>query len=113
MQNDLISRSALLAQLTGQEIKCPQLRYAEGFNDALKRFRGMVHKAPTVGVEPVVHAQWDVRSGEIVCAGKYGCYEAMRWLSYIKNDYFDNKLPEYCPHCGARMDAKEEDDAAD
>lgn len=47
---------------------------------------------------------WRVCRDEIIHAGKYGCYEAMRWGSFVQIAYFGGKLPEYCPHCGAKMD---------
>ena len=61
--------------------------------------------APTVDATPVAHAYWTKQGNDIVCTGRDGCYEAMRWLGYIENDYFHGKLPRYCPHCGAKMDA--------
>ena len=63
--------------------------------------------APTEDAAPVVHAYWTKQGNDIVCTGEFGCYEAMRWLGYIEQDYFDGKLPKYCPHCGAKMDGKE------
>lgn len=68
--------------------------------------REVVRKAPAVDAVEVIHAHWEVgiSPNSIVCSGRDGCYEEMKWLKYIEEDFFFGKLPEYCPHCGAKMD---------
>ena len=61
-----------------------------------------------IDAAPVVHAMWEQRGNIILCAGEHGCYEAMPW-NYYTQSKFDWKLPAYCPHCGAMMDAKDID----
>lgn len=72
-----------------------------------------IDEMPTIAAEPVVYARWEHRpdKNEIVCAGEFGCYEPMRWLEYIKQEYFKGELPPRCPHCGAKMDADREKEA--
>lgn len=90
------------AMIQAAETCRQDLPEGEKVNKVLACFAGM----KPVEALPIVHAYWDVRHGEIVCAGKYGCYEPMRWLGYIKDGYFGGKQPDFCPHCGARMDGR-------
>ena len=59
--------------------------------------------------EDVIPNMWRVCRDEIIHAGKYGCYEAMRWGSFVQVSYFGGTLPEYCPHCGTRMEVEDDD----
>lgn len=54
MQDDLIRRSDVLKILEGKEIKIPQLRYAEGYNTALRKCIAAIKKIPAyVHVKPL------------------------------------------------------------
>ena len=57
MDNDLISRSALMEQLLRKRPEPASMRYTGGFNDAILRVRSMVHSAPAVDAVPVVRCQ--------------------------------------------------------
>lgn len=106
MNNDAISRSAVLETLCNgcnSRNNTPVPRCGDMCADFKE-----VLKLPALDVAPVVHAYWTKQGNDIVCSGKDGCYEAMRWIEYIARDYFDGKLPEHCPHCGARMDGDAE-----
>ena len=60
------------------------------------QIRGMLMDIPSADVAPVRHGRWEVVDAEE--PRRYGCSECKR-LSW----HMDN----YCPSCGARMDAKE------
>ena len=96
VKDDLISRSALMEQLKRKKAPLAQARFTEGYNDAMLRVRSMVHSAPAVEAEPVVHARW-------------GEYESFRgWPCTACGGYGTDrgKKPQWvrCPFCGAHMD---------
>ena len=83
-------------------------KYTEGFNDALMRFRSMVHSAPTVSPDEVRGVgKWEqkevfslddttieqMQSARCSSCGKYHTTP----FSYYFSKY------NYCPSCGARM----------
>lgn len=88
MNNDLISRSALITAINtnsptfydGQDIANWQAK--------------CINEAPAVDAEPVRHGHWDDSFDGItpycsVCGMSHNCI---------------NRTPDYCPHCGAKMD---------
>lgn len=90
MQNDLISRVALLDAMPKKD---------ELFSYDVRR---VVCDAPTIDAVEVVHGRWDYRpyradthitaSGEVVCSNCHAAYFRVRghWF-------------KFCPHCGAKM----------
>ena len=58
---------------------------------------------PTIDVAPVVHARW-----EWVTKNIYYCTECGRETSV--EEYMEKPTWNYCPHCGAIMDADEEEE---
>ncbi len=55
----------------------------------------LISKQPTIEAEPVRHGRCDDSADGItpyctVCGRTHGCF---------------NRTPDFCPHCGARMDA--------
>lgn len=56
----------------------------------------IIDTAPTIDAMPVRHGRWVVIDAEE--PRRYGCSECKR-LSW--------NMENYCPNCGARMDAKE------
>ena len=79
--------------------------------------RKLMQEAPAVDAAPVVHAHWmeDEDSGDIVCSACEARYDGDIVLSY---NAFSEQYPapvyeglEHCPHCGARMDGGDDDDA--
>ena len=72
----------------------------QGWNDALD---AATTQAPTIEAEPVRHGRWkDVSMDTVcsVCGTKFN--DEMYWIQG------DGMNPNYCPECGAKMDAKEE-----
>lgn len=63
-----------------------------------------IKKAPTISAVPVAHGRWDkpVEHGLPYAANHLGvvCSYCCKWSD---NDY------NYCPNCGAKMDAKDMD----
>lgn len=95
----LIDADALMAQLNRKKAGPHDRKYTEGFNDALMRFRSMVHSAhtiPTDEVRGVVHCRECIypteRKPEIICP-----------VSCIGLKPYD-----YCSH-GVRMTEVSED----
>lgn len=61
-------------------------------------FRKRAELAPTIDAAPVVHGRWiAVPSSDMMTGKAYKCSECqkMRYGSF---------MPNYCPHCGAKMD---------
>lgn len=88
MNNDLISRSALIAA-----IKTNSPTFYDG-QDIADWQAKCINEAPAVDAEPVRHGHWDDSFDGItpycsVCGMSHNCI---------------NRTPDYCPHCGARMD---------
>ena len=96
MNNDLISRSALIADLS-----------EKGFLPAF--VQRAIERAPAADVAPVRNGRWDgegdgYADGEIVldvwyCSACGHCIDDGTDDPYI--------LPNYCPNCGAKMDSEE------
>ena len=87
--SDLISRSALIEFARnhfGGEIDC---------ND-IARF-------PTIDAVPVVHARWEENRMYYRCTACGTDFDDD--IVFIHPGEFH--LPNYCPECGAKMDAKE------
>lgn len=76
--------------------------YNDGFADGVLYTLDKIDEMPTIEAKPVIHAHWDeVSGGRTICTncGNYPLY-----------DYFGRlKLSDICPHCGAQMDKKEND----
>lgn len=70
--------------------------YGDAWRDAQKE----IDNAPTVDAEPVRHGQW-----EYVDYGGFGNWHCShcREICITNGDY------DYCPNCGARMDAERKD----
>ena len=88
MNNDLISRSALIAAI---ETNNPT--FYDG-QDIANWQAKCINEAHAVDAEPVRHGHWDDSFDGItpycsVCGMSHNCI---------------NRTPDYCPHCGARMD---------
>lgn len=88
MNNDLISRSALI---TAINTNSPTFYDGQDIADWQAK---CINEAPAVDAEPVRHGHWDDSFDGItpycsVCGMSHNCI---------------NRTPDYCPHCGARMD---------
>lgn len=79
LNNDLISRPALLAA------------YDAAHKGPPGGARKLIEEAPGVGAAPVAHGRWTDR-GSLSC--RCSCCGSKSNAEY-----------NYCPHCGAKMDA--------
>ena len=94
MTDDLISRKAAVSTLT-QLAVCGSARQTHTFAKA----SNAIELLPTVDAVLIVHAQWE----------EYPDARHMRCTS-CKIEYERERMPiwaNYCPHCGAKMDAAE------
>ena len=71
--------------------------YADAYNDLAEDF----YSIPAADVAPVVHGWWNADETCSVCKEK-----STEGLDAVKWDYW---LPDYCPHCGAKMDGERKD----
>ena len=93
-----IDADKLMERLNKKKAGAANQRYTEGFNDALMKFRSMVHSADTVELAEVKHGEW---------IAHYNGSQKPIYRCSVCNErligYSDpNKVP-YC-HCGAKMD---------
>lgn len=72
-------------------------------NSVEEDIREEISKAPTVDAEPVRHGKWIDRNGAMVSP----FWERYECTLCGARSYYSN----YCPHCGAKMDAQGKDDA--
>lgn len=101
MNNDLISRKALL-----ERIKEDAPWWWQNFHSYL--IVDMIKEAPAIEAEPMRHGKWLFSDYDYftcsVCGGQYftdadSTKDAEAMLE--NNAYYP-----YCPHCGARMDGE-------
>lgn len=102
MNNDLISRSALFKRIQHEAIEAPDLVCKTW---VLADVANMINTAPAVDAEPVRHGRWIDMQEDDATEGMWRC-------SVCSFDgYFDIMTPKecgtnYCPNCGAKMDAE-------
>lgn len=96
---EYIEKQSLQDRLQKKKPGPANRRYIEGWNDAVMRFKSMVHGEKAADVAPVRHARW------ISVAGKRDriCSRCLHNEPY-KNADDDAEVFEFCSHCGAKMD---------
>lgn len=72
-----------------------------------------IKDAPTLDVEPVRHGRWETDREDIEWGNSL---KRKHCTNCGSRPHFDKEkrefvLTNYCPNCGAKMDAKENDDA--
>lgn len=105
---EYIKREDVFEQFDNGEADVIEM-YPDGscdFGFGASNIRDMINAIPAADVAPVRHGQWDgegdgYADGEIVIDVWY-CSKC----GYCIDDGTDdpNILPNYCPHCGAKMD---------
>ena len=68
-----------------------------------------VDDAPAVDAAPVVHARWELHGNDDDCGSSYFCTNCGSGYDeelFYNHEHYAPYL--FCPHCGAKMDAKEE-----
>ena len=102
MNNDLISRSALLKKKTRMteydETGCGVHVYVVLAED--------VEAAPAVDAEPVRRGRWLETNKRF--KGIYQCSVCGSYLTMTSGALADGRKDYYCPNCGATMDAEVE-----
>lgn len=117
MNEDLISRKYVIAQLLKEREQFPPMvaeRYSFGvklphmFNQAMRggirKGLRIVETAPAVDAEPVRHGRW-YQKRISVPKGKGQTY--LVWACSLCHKH-EKKRSDYCPNCGAEMDAEVE-----
>ena len=102
MQNDLISRSALLEELNIWLCSLDPVGDS-GLRTALESVSEAVSDAPSVDAEPVRHGRWEVGNSDFGWAEDINCSECGSMYTFFKK-------PNYRPNCGSKMDAELEYD---
>lgn len=103
---EYIKRESAIAYIREQSEECQKAFedlggesgiYADAYNDLAEDF----YSIPAADVAPVVHGWWNADETCSVCKEK-----STEGLDAVKWDYW---LPDYCPHCGAKMDGERKD----
>ena len=97
-----IDAEVLQSSLQKKKSDVANRRYTEGFNDALLKFKRMIHSAARVDVAPIIYANW---------IGNDSLYKHCSNCGHETGD--DNIMwgseeqefipPNYCEQCGAKM----------
>lgn len=114
VKDDAISRSAMLQDLdawrnqlgiyTGDDPH--ELELWETVGGMLVQFSDNVASAPTLDVAPVVHAKWAKAHG-MMPPEYFGRHVCSHCDQFALNDKVGReKLSNWCPNCGAKMDLK-------
>lgn len=99
-----IDGDALQEKLTKKKPGPANARYTEGFNDALLRFKSMIHTAPTI--EPERKKGTWLANSDIPKECSF-CGED--WDKYVFGEVlYTGELPKFCPNCGADMRGEQE-----
>lgn len=104
--NDLISRSALKAELMKRAVSCPK-SHIRAYGSCISA----LEVSPAVDAEPVRHGKWLFSDYDYftcsVCGGQYftGADSTKDAKAMLEN----NAYYPYCPYCGAKMDGGNED----
>ena len=88
MNNDLISRSALKAELMKRAVSCPK-SHIRAYGSCISA----LEVSPAVDAEPVRHGKW-----LYVGYGKPDAWDCSECSVMVAKQHF------YCPRCGAKMD---------
>ena len=96
MNNDLISRKALL-----ERIKEDAPWWWQNFHSYL--IVDMLKEAPVIEAEPVRHGEWILNPCNLYNDATWVCSVCGNEWVLIDGTPLDNQM-NYCPKCGARMD---------
>ena len=97
MNNDLISRSALIAA-----IKTNSPTFYDG-QDIADWQAKCINEAHAVDAEPVQHGEWILNPCNLYNDATWVCSVCGNEWVLIDGTPLDNQM-NYCPKCGARMD---------
>lgn len=101
MQNDLISRSALMKRIAHHTVHDSLRRISFSEANAYEKTKGdmfnLVKDAPTIDAVPVVHARLEGDNWDYKCSAcRTGFHDDIFWIQG------DRIAPKHCPECGAR-----------
>jgi DNA-directed RNA polymerase subunit RPC12/RpoP len=113
MNNDLISRSALLENYGLKDAvkydnKTEEQQHNSYSTLMLYEIADMIMDAPAVDAEPVRHGRWEDTHEYDPFTGIYKCSECGLFTTMTTGSLVDGKKDNYCPNCGAKMDAEVE-----
>ena len=103
---EYIEKHKAVNLLTALQNEFQQFKPFKGFEHAMYRklceTEIAIGKLPAADVVPVVHGWWNATETCSLCGEK-----STEGLDATTWNYW---LPNYCPHCGARMDGGEDND---
>ena len=78
-----------------------------------KLFENHLNNAPTVASVPVVHGRWMKNKYGYITCSNCNCFPLETMTGSLMTMHYEPCESEYCPHCGAKMDAERDDECAD
>lgn len=95
---DLIDREALRKELA--------YMWYDNMNATAEDVEKRIFDAPTVAAEPVRHGKWIYLFSNST-GNVYRCSNCTKWYNPNQDDVRGFRIeekPDYCPHCGAKME---------
>lgn len=97
MNHKYIDATSLQERLKRKQGKVgSNMRYAEGYNDALLVFKSVIHSEPAANVQIITHGKWTH-----LCSGEWCCTHCGEVIHTEGSWEFPAK--NYCSNCGAKM----------
>ena len=102
---EYIEKTQLLEKLKHRVSTDDDSKFATGFikgtNEALSIIEEWIESIPAADVAPVVHGHWTTECYNVPICSICG--------TYVSKDVYNSEdsTPNFCPHCGAKMDEEE------
>ena len=103
----LIDADALMDRTRYKKSGVSDKNFTEGFNDAVGRFRSMLHSAPTIEAEPVRHGRWKYVSAPVTRSSLVSGYLTCSECGAVFVRHVGERW-KGCPSCLTRMYEEEE-----
>ena len=107
---EYIEREAISEEIRKYYYKNPpNSSYGEGFDRGLDRAQRAILDAPTADVAPVRHGRWEKAQDMRRMDGNIYDYRCSLCDSLAEKGVYNNydRLTNYCPSCGAKMDLED------
>ena len=103
----LIDANVLIEECNNviEEVDAGELKedYYDGYDDGVENIRDFAEHMPTIEAEPVRHGKWIWKGEE--GDSRWMCSEC-KCKEYVPTCNGVPNIWDYCPNCGARMDAE-------
>ncbi|MBP3798013.1 MAG: hypothetical protein J6I46_09615 [Ruminococcus sp.] len=106
--DEYIRREAVVKEIKSR-IYAADDAWESGYNTAMAEIMEWIKHIPSADVQPVKHGRWIIDYAEGTKIYHAHCSECGKEPNnHIGGDYYIDKLSDFCPNCGARMDGDNE-----